>query len=783
MRTLKQLLKTIFKYRLSSGLTILSLVVAFLGIIILSLYVSYERSFDKFHKNGDDIYRICFGYDNGANMPVPMKKLVEDNIPEVENAVVFSGWWNNQLYLQRKSKKEAVSAQMMAASKDFFSVFSFPLISGQADKVLTQPNTLVVSETLAKKLFGTIDIVGKPLMVRGKEPYIITGVMKDIPKNSAFKRDAFVSFATYMQPNNDWRGAQSWSEWSFNIFFQLKKGTDVNTVVGKISSLEKVVEELKEIEESYSPKEAVVKLQPLSDLHFDTKNYYFLSVNKDVLNILTLIIVILLIMGAVNFINFSTSQAPLRAKSLSVQQILGERKVNARLQIIGEAILLALFALGIALFIHYFTYQKIEDLFRIDGLSLDNRPLFYVIFIVFAALFGVIAGAYPAHYITSAPVLQAVKGKMFFSGKGKRFRNVLVTIQFVFTIALIASALTIEKQLHFWNNFDIGIDKENVLYLGTTGALQKSYQAFADELMKNPEITDYTYSQSLLGGVGMGWGRNVDGQNIEVKAWPVDERFIDFFDIKITQGRKFNKGESDINNFILNEKAVQKFGWDKPLEKNMNGLGAKGDVIGVAKNFNFSSLKSEIQPMLFWLTNTRKYVIMLKTNTTNYTQLREFIASTAKKFDPENTFEAKFLDNRLEQLYSRETRMANFIEFVALWTILLALTGLLGLVIFMSRDRVKEIGIRKINGASIWEIICLLNKGVLIWLSIAFIIAAPIAYYAMTKWLENFAYKTTLSWWIFALAGLSALLIALLTVSWQSYRAASRNPVEALRYE
>ncbi|PIF03101.1 MAG: hypothetical protein CR987_00765, partial [Draconibacterium sp.] len=205
--------------------------------------------------------------------------------------------------------------------------------------------------------------------------------------------------------------------------------------------------------------------------------------------------------------------------------------------------------------------------------------------------------------------------------------------------------------------------------------------------------------------------------------------------------------------------------------------------IGVSKNFNFSSLKSEIQPMLFWLTNARKYVIMLKTNTTNYTQLKEFIATTAKKFDPENTFEAKFLDDRLEQLYSRETRMANFIEFVALWTILLALTGLLGLIIFMSRDRVKEIGIRKVNGATIGEIIRLLNKGVLIWLSVAFVIATPIAYYAMNKWLESFAYKTTLSWWIFALAGVSALAVALLAVSWQSWRAARKNPVEALRYE
>ncbi len=783
MRTLKQLLKTIFKYRLSSGLTILSLVVAFLGIIVLLLYVSYEHSFDNFHKNGDNIYRISFGYDDGSWLPTPIKKMVEENVPEVENAIVLSSWWDNQLYLPEQTKKDAVSANMLAVSKDFFQMFDFPLLAGEPDKALSEPNTLVLSEKLAKKLFGTSDVVGKPLMVRGKTPFTVSGVAKDIPDNSTFNFDAFVSFASYMQPDNDWRGAQTWNEWSFNIFFQLKDDSDVNNVIAKISSIDKISEELKSIEQGYSKEEAYIKLTPLKELHFDITNSYFPTVNKKVLNILTLLIVILVIMGAVNFVNFSTSQAPLRAKSLSVQQIMGETKNKARMQIVGEAVILSLIALGIAFILHYFIYQKLQDLFQIYGLSIENRPVFYFIFVVFAIAFGVIAGFYPSRYITSAPVSQAVKGKMFFSGKGKRFRNVLITMQFTFTIALIASAFTIEKQLHFWNNFDIGINKENVMYLNMTGKLNKSYQAFADELMKNPEITDYTYSQSVLGGVGMGWGREIDGQQVQITAWPVDERFLDFFDIKIVEGRKFSKGEADINKFILNEKAVQKFGWDKPLEKQFVGFGFKGDIVGISKNFNFGSLKNEIEPMLFWLTDTRKWVIMLRTKTNNYTQLRQFIESTAHKIDPDNTFEAKFLDDNLERLYNKEKQMAYFIEFVAFWTIFLAITGLLGLVIFIARDRTKEIGIRKVNGATIFEIVYLLNKNILIWLSIAFVIATPIAYYAMTKWLENFAYKTALSWWIFALAGLSALLIALLTVSWQSWRAASRNPVEALRYE
>lgn len=779
MRTVKQLLKTIFKYRLSSGLTILSLVVAFLGIIILSLYVSYERSFDTFHKNGDDIYLLSFNHEMGAGLPIPMGELIKKEVPEVEKSVEFGElYFSNKVRKPEQTPKDALNAHILAASKDFFNVFDFPLLSGEPKSALTERFSIVISETLAMKVFNTTDVLGKSLvLLENYDPFKITGVMKDIPEQSSLKGDAIVPI-TIRDKNLD-----DWSEWSYSLFFQLRKGTNIDEAKQKIANIDKIAEIQKNVSKRFSKEVSQILLLPLKSIHFKSNSYMFSSTNEKVLNILTLLIVVLIIMGAVNFINFSTSQAPLRAKSLSVQRILGENKRKTRLQIIGEAILLSLVALGIAFVLHQLFYQKIQDLFRIDGLSLSDRAIYYWIFVAFAVVFGVIAGWYPSHYITSPPVSQAVKGKMFFSSKGKRFRNVLVTIQLVFTIAIIASALTIEKQLHFWNNFDIGINKENVLYLRTSGALQDSYQAFADELMQNTEITNYTYSQSLPGSVGMGWGREVDGQQIQIQSWPVDDRFLDFFDIKMVDGRKFHKGKSDINNFIINEKAVQQFEWDKPLEKTFPGFNFTGNIVGVSKNFNFSSLKGEITPMLFWLTNTRKYVLMLKTNTTNYTKLRKFIADKAHEFDPNNTFDVRFLDDRLEQLYSKETRMARFIEFVSLWTILLALTGLLGLIIFISRDRTKEIGVRKVNGATEVEILRLLNKSVFIWISIAFVIATPIAYYAMNKWLENFAYKITLSWWIFALAGVSTLVIALITVSWQSWRAANRNPVEALRYE
>lgn len=774
MRTFKQLIKTIFKYRLSSALTLVSLVVAFLGIIVLSLYVSYEKSFDGFHENRDDIYLLSFNTEAGGLLPVPLAELIMNEIPEVEKSVVMNQWWNNLLYTPNKTSKEGIKPNIINPSTDFFTMFDFPLVVGDAVTVLTEPNSIVISETLAKKLFETTDIIGKTL-IAGGTTLTVSGVCKDIPKNSSFNNDAFVSLIT--------EGNSDWSEWSFSVFLQLKKGTDKVAVESKIEKIEMISKFMEQLSQRNSNEKVVIELLPLERLHYNSKGYHFISVNKRILDILSLLIVVLIVMGAVNFINFSTSQAPLRAKSLSVQQILGEKRWKAKLQIVGEAVILSLIALVASLIIHRLSFVHLENLFQIEGLSFEGREFFYVGFALFALLFGIIAALYPSRYITSAPISQAVKGKMFFSGKGRNFRSVLITTQFVFTIALIVASLTIEKQLHFWNNFDIGIDKENVLYLNTTTAIMQRPQSFANELMKNPQITDYTYSQFIPGQVGMGWGREVEGQQVQLKAWPVDDRFLEFFGVKMAQGRKFRQGEADLNNFILNEKAVQQFGWDNPLERKFPGFGFLGEIVGVSKNFNFESLKEEITPMLFWRTDTRKIHILIKTNSGNYKQIKRFIEETAQKFDPENTFEARFLDDTLEQLYSKENRMARFIEFVSLWTILLALTGLLGLIIFISRDKIKEIGIRKVNGASIIEIVQMLNKSVLIWLSIAFVIATPISYYAMSRWLENFTYKTTLDWWIFAVAGLASLSIALLTTSWQSYIAARRNPVEALRNE
>jgi len=778
MLQFKRFLKTIIKYKTSTYLTLLSLVVAFLGIIILTFYISFENSFDRFNVKGKNIYRLeTLQY--GSALPANMCKLITDNVPEVEDLVTFRNMRMELSSEEQLEKNIKFHEQICFAGNSLFNMFSFPLISGDKNTALKEPSTGVISESLANKIYGSTEVMGKTI-IANKRTYTISGIMEDLPENSSIKCEIFLSMETALK--NNLFGMNEWSEWSNTIFILLNKDSDPIAASLKIEKIPEVDEQMESMKERYE-NQAFVYMQPLYKIHF-VNDWSTITTNPLVVKILELLAIILAIMGGVNFINFSTSQAPLRAKSLAILRVMGGSRISSSIQIIIESILLSVIAMAIGIFIHISFYQYIEGLFQIKGLEVEGRGIFILYYFLFAIGFGLLVGLYPAYYITSATIVQSIKGRMNFTGKAKSFRNILIMMQFVFTIALIAAAITINKQLDYWRNFDLGINKEHVIYVNLTNELHEKYQEFADELMKDPNIKDYTFSNFIPGAVNMGWGREIDGQYVQFKSWPVDDRFIDFFNIKILEGRKFRKdSESDINTFIINKKAVEDFGWENPLEKSINSFDTTGFVIGVADNIKFSSLKEEVRPMVFWLTDIRHYVLMMRVAPGNFTQVEKHIKEVAAGLDPKNKIEVKFLDDFLNTLYDKDRRLSYFVEAVGLWTIILAITGLLGLVIFICRDKIKEIGIRKVNGATAYEIIAMINKDFMLWLALAFIIATPTAYYFLKIWLQSFAYKTPLSWWIFAIAGFITLVIEIITVSWLSWKTASRNPVEALRYE
>jgi len=777
MYKLKSIFRSIIKYPTSLGLNVVSLVISFTGIIFLSLYISYEYSYDKFNENFEQIYQLNFGKESNS-IPARAADVIDGKVSGIEDITPL--WFRNYSITtpDLKAKNTSFYTRGFFAKNNIFDIFSFPLIYGDKSTALTQPISIVLTESLSHKLFGKTNPVGKKILI-GTDEVNVTGVMKDIPKAAIFHGDFIFSFVSMIPDEKSW--PHRWSEWSFQIFCKVNPNAD-------IAEINENINRLKEIDTHFNISENnekidVFHLDPLQKIHFST-NGNFNIVNPKVLQILGVLILILLLMGFVNFVNLTTAQAYQKAKAFSIKRVMGADKSKVIGQVILEAVIISVLAMLLSFLLHALLQTYLTNLLNMDGFSFTGRTQWYVYFILFAIVFGFVAGIYPAIYINSPKLSESIKGIQNFTAKGKFFRDSLFIMQFVFSTVLIISALGISKQLKFWHHFDMGFNKDRVIYMQVTSEISDHRDAFIKDLINQKSITDYTFSNFVPGSVGMGWGREVNGKQVSFTCWPVDRHFIDFFGIKMVKGRAFSKTKGvDDDTYIFNETAIKKFAWDKPLEMSINGFTSEGKIIGVAKDFNFTSLKLEVGPMAFWLTKGRDRKLLLRLTKNNTTQTLADIKKTWQQYDPLHDFTYTFLDDSLNDLYDKEERISNLIRFVSLWSILLSLTGLLGMVIFNTRNRTKEIGIRKVNGATEIQIVTMLNKDFIKWIAVAFVIAIPIGYYVLNKWLQNFAYKTEISWWLFALAALLVLLVSIITMSWHTWRIARQNPVKSLRYE
>jgi len=773
----KLFFKGIIKYPTSLALNVLSLTIAFTGIITLILYISYEKNYDTYNENYDNTYKIIIGKE-GFTVPAKIAPIIKENISKIESITPF--WFVNKSITTKELKQQKINyyEHGLFANNDLFEIFTFPLILGNKQNVLTEKNTVVISEMMRDKLFKIENPIGKEVLI-GDNVFKVTGVMKDIPQTSSFRVDYVSSFITINSKPDDFPNL--WSEWSFQVFCKINGKANKQSLEKKINSIKEFIDHFSKYEDKETDRN--FHLQPLSLLHF-TPNGNFDNVSKKLLNILLVLALILFVMGIVNFINLTTAQVIQKSKNISIKRVMGSTKSSVLFQIITESILISIVSILLSFILHRLLYPYLEETLNIQGLTFNNRANYYLYFIVFAVIFGIISAIYPALYLTSNQLSKSIRGIQKFSFKGQAIKNGLLIIQFILAFVLIIASIGIRKQIKYWQNYDVGIEKENILYIRTTKDIQLHYQAFADELIKNENITDYTYSNFIPGGVGMGWGRTIDDQSVSFMCWPVDENFLNFYNVEIVKGRTFSKDmKTDKGSFVFNQAAIDKFNWDKPLGKKIPAFSDDGTLIGVSRNFNFSSLKDNIQPMAFWLFDGRRNELSLKLKPNKIPEAISFIKDTWEKFEPAHDFNYSFLDDYLDRLYKKEEQISQFIGFVSLWSIILALTGLLGLVIFTARNKTKEIGIRKVNGATISDIVLMLNQSFLKWVILAFIFAIPLSYYALSKWLENFAYKTSISWWIFALAGIIVLFITLITISLYTFKVARRNPIEALRYE
>ncbi|WP_430817094.1 ABC transporter permease [Carboxylicivirga sp. RSCT41] len=757
----------------TTAFNLVGLSISFAVFMLLAVYLFNEYTYDSYNKRADQLY-LLESHEISRDLqhpflPNPIGDLLESNIPEIQSHCTLKSWGGT--YSIKDYPDKTYGLNLYTADSTFTELFTLNIVKGNRSP-FQQKNTIVLSESCAEKIFGEADPIGQVLMRGFKEPATVTAVYEDLPvNNSLHNLDGICSFIDYNWVND-------WSEWSFFTYLYLPPNVDKAVVEKKIS-------EIKEIKEkSFDSNGNLIRtlhLTAMPDVRF---NSMIGRGNEKLAQTLLVVAFLLIIMAFVNFLNFSIASLPKKVKAISLRKISGASNHEIFLQGFADTALLISIAYVVGIGIALTILKIYPDVYGYAIVLSDYKLVLFLSYLLLL-LIGAVVTFFPTRLLLVIEPALGLKSIVPFSVKSGKSRHILPVLQYVVAAVLIAGVVLINKQIDYVKNYDLGFDKENILVVSTTGNIRKQEQAFVNELLKSPNITDYAFSQFVPGGVGMGWGREVDGKDVNFKSWPVDERYMDFMDFEIIEGRPFSSNiKADENKFIFNEAAVKTFGWEgEVIGKQIPGMGFQGEIVGVVKDMKYASLYDEVEPMCFWLTTERHNKISLRISGENVSQTIKHVKQVYSSFETNYPIDYAFLDKDLDMQYKQSEKQAELISFACIVAIIIAAIGTLGMVIFSCEYRIKEVGIRKTNGASVVEIVQLINRSFVIQTIIALVIACPVAWYVMQQWLEGFAYKTEVSWWIFALTAIVTLSITLMTVSWQSWRAARRNPVEALRYE
>ncbi len=793
---IKLALRNLLAQKSYSLINLLGLVSGITAFILIILWIQSERSYDSFIQDKENIYRVDFKlYEedklelySAAAVPAIGPEL-KHNFPEVKEYTRFSRVEGVISYGDVNFRED----DMFYAEPSFFSMFSFPLSKETGGSTLLAVNTAVITESAAHRYFGNTDPVGKVITYNGKDRYTICGVAKDVPAHSHIHFDILLSYQNLVN-QNEWFDS-GWLGANIYTYVRLSPGTDIAVLEKKIPQLpQKFIGDF--MKEAYFS--VGFQLRKVDDIHLNSALSNELSVNGNSRTILFMgiIAMLVLLIAYINYINLNTSRSVERASEVGVRKVLGALKRQLIGQFVTEAALLNVAVIIISLLAVVILIPVFN---RLKGGSIHPETghlfiLFFLLFIVSVVL----TGLFPAFYLSRSFPVTALKSKgQTGSRKITFFKNGMVFFQFTVSILLISGTFLINKQLNFLQNRNLGIDIDRILVVeGPRSIHDESYtgqlQAFKSEMLRQSEVKSMTVS-SCIPGKEITWepvyGKFVSGINTEKKIdmIGIDEDFIKTYGLKLIAGRNFDRpSQEQINQLVINESAVKYLGFanaeeaiGKELTSSDNG---PAHVIGVVRDFNQRSLKELPQPIAFSNRPWNQYY-SIKVTQANLDRLIPYLGKTWNRQFPGNPIRYFFLDDYFNNQYQADRKFGQFFRIFSLLAIFIACLGLLGLSSYTISRRTKEIGVRKVNGARIGEILVLLNKDFVKWVLISFIVAIPAGFYVMNLWLGNFAYKTSLSWWIFALAGLIALGIALLTVSWQSWRAATRNPVEALRYE
>jgi putative ABC transport system permease protein len=793
---LKIALVNLKKYKAFSFINIFGLAIGMACCILIIAYVFHELGYDKFHERADRIYRlrselkISGEFLDIPKSSLPMAEYLVRNYPEVIEAVRFRSIGRVPVRYRDSSFYED---RLFFSDHSVFDIFTFPMVKGDPITALNTAYTVVITEEMAQKYFGSEDPIGKILNINNQSDYTVTGVISNIPQNSHLVFDMLCSFATFANNNN--REMQNWLSINNYTYILLQQGANYKQLEQKFPEMiEKNVGALLK----YVKGEMALTLQPLTRIHLHSNLMQEISGNSDIIYvyIFSAVALFILAIACFNFMNLSTARSGNRAREVGLRKVLGASRTKIIEQFLGESVFYSLISLFVALLL----VDIALPLFRsISGIELkieySQSPWLIPGLVGLAVFIGLIAGSYPAFFLSAFQPTRTLKGEFRTGTAGQRFRSALVIVQFTISIILIIATVVVSSQLKFMKNKRLGFQKEQVVVIPISDdSTLESLKPIKQELLKHTGILGVAASSHVPGQTTyvnpfVPEGFALDQMQYMGELY-IDQDFIPTMGIEMAAGRNFSADmKTDIErSIIINETAVKKFGWDNPLgktiqEPTVSRTLKKGTVIGVVKDFHIESLHTLIMPLFIGYTTDIYNSLAVRIRPENIPETISFIKNKMKEFDPLRPFDYAFLDDSFDTQYRGEERLSRVFSYFAIMAIFIACLGLFGLVSFTAEQRTKEIGIRKVLGASVAGIVALLSKEFTKWVLFANAIAWPIAYFSLNRWLQGFAYRTSLTLASFIAAMALSLVIALFTITYQAIRTAIANPADSLRYE
>ncbi|HVS94651.1 MAG TPA: ABC transporter permease [Mucilaginibacter sp.] len=802
---IKTAVRNLMKNKGFTAINVLGLALGLATCLLIVFYVFDELSYDKYNVNIDRIYRldndIKFGGREGssADVPAPTAAAMKADFSEIEQVARLRDRGGNMV---KKGTQNIQEYTMVYADPQIFQVLTLPMIYGDPKTALKAPHTVVITEKTAEKYFNTTNAVGKVLTFNDTALYKVTGVIKNIPSQSHFHYQFYISMPTLAESRED-----AWFSNNFHTYFLLRKGADINAFKAKLPQF---------MEKHAGPQlQAVLhttfakfeqagnyyrfSVTPLKDIHLrsNAQDEFEAGGNIQTVYIFTAIAVLILLIACVNFMNLSTARSANRAKEVGVRKVLGSARKNLIAQFLTESIIVTLAGAIIAVFTAWALLGVFNEL---SGKQLLITPTIILwllpSLLVFIIVVGCLAGSYPAIYLSSFQPIQVLKGKLAAGFKNSMLRNVLVVGQFVISIGLIIGTLVIYNQLKYIQNKDVGFDREHVMMVWDTWTLGDKAKAFKQEVkqlagVQSVSLTGYLPTSNIDNNSSVFKDPVMDQKRgILISTWTVDEDYIPTLGMKIAAGRNFSSQmATDSTAVIINQSAAKLLGFSDPLNHilykpwdDMGKIMKPFHIVGVVNDFNFKSLRENVTPMMLFNGQDRG-ALAVRIKSADIKALEDQIKAKWTAFAPNHEFSDAFMDQEFDKLYRAEQRTGQIaISFTSL-AIVIACLGLFGLAAYAAEQRTKEIGIRKVLGANVSNIVGMLSKDFIALVIIAILVAVPVAWYFMHKWLQGFAYHQNVQWWIIAVAGFGAILIAFVTISFQSIKAALTNPVKSLRSE